>query len=155
MPRPAAGVGPAVALLVLVAACGSPFTEPRPTPAPVRIHDIQGAAHRSPIEGQNVGEVPGVVTALRSNGFYLQDPEQDGDDRTSEAIFVFTNDPPSGIALGDAIRVAGSVVEFRPGGASGQANLTITQLVTPSWRVLSRGAPTPTPVAIGPRGRRP
>ncbi|HEV8636175.1 MAG TPA: endonuclease/exonuclease/phosphatase family protein [Chloroflexota bacterium] len=152
MPRAVSRPGPALALLVLAAACG-PLLPPAPTPT--RIHEIQGAAHRSPLDGQTVADVPGIVTALRPNGFYLQDPEGDGDDRTSEAIFVFTNTPPSGVAVGDALRVTASVSEFRPGGASGQANLTTTQLVTPSWRVVARGAPTPTPVLLGPSGRRP
>ena len=54
---------------------------PRPhasAQAGVRIFEIQGAAHVSPLAGQRVDGVPGVVTALRSNGFYLQDPEGDG-----------------------------------------------------------------------------
>ncbi|NJO50730.1 MAG: hypothetical protein HC840_16225, partial [Leptolyngbyaceae cyanobacterium RM2_2_4] len=45
-----------------------------------RIHQIQSKAHRSPLEGQTVSRVPGVVTAVRDNGFYLQDPIGDGDD---------------------------------------------------------------------------
>jgi uncharacterized protein len=35
------------------------------------IHDIQGAGHISPINGQLVSGVTGVVTARAANGFYL------------------------------------------------------------------------------------
>ncbi len=59
------------------------------TAPPVRIREIQGDAHISPLNGQRVNNVPGIVTALRSNGFYLQDPNPDTNDATSEGIFVF------------------------------------------------------------------
>ena len=66
----------------------------------VSIHDIQGAAHISPMNGQAVAGVPGIVTATRSNGFYIQETVPDADDHTSEGIFVFTSSrrplrPPS------------------------------------------------------------
>jgi uncharacterized protein len=44
---------------------------------PVRIADIQGASHTFPLVGQTVSDVFGVVTAIDSNGFYLQDPNPD------------------------------------------------------------------------------
>ena len=45
-----------------------------PTPGTTRIHDIQGRAHRSPLAGMTVSNVPGIVTQVRSNGFVMQDP---------------------------------------------------------------------------------
>ena len=47
-----------------------------------------------------VAGVPGVVTATRFNGFYIQDPKPDRDDRTSEGIFVFTGSPVPAAAVG-------------------------------------------------------
>jgi uncharacterized protein len=82
---------------------------------PTRIRDIQGAAHTSPLAGQAVSGVTGIVTALASNGFYFQDPNPDTDDRTSEAIFVFTSSAPT-VTVGSAVAVSGAVSEFRPGG---------------------------------------
>ncbi|WP_016878243.1 lamin tail domain-containing protein [Chlorogloeopsis fritschii] len=41
------------------------------TAGTIRIRDIQGASHVSPLVGQNVSSVPGIVTALRSNGQFL------------------------------------------------------------------------------------
>ena len=45
--------------------------------AGLRIHDIQAAQHISPHDGDFVVDVPGIVTAVRSNGFYYQDPMAD------------------------------------------------------------------------------
>jgi uncharacterized protein len=118
----------------------------------IRIRDIQGRAHRSPLEGQAVNGVPGIVTAKRSNGFYLQDPAPDDDPATSEGIFVFTSTAPT-VNVGDAVNVGGTVSEFRPGGIA--TNLTITQIIGPVIVVISNGNPLPAPVIIGSGGRVP
>jgi predicted extracellular nuclease len=99
------------------------FTTVAPT---LRIHQIQGATHLSPYADQRTSFVPGVVTAVRSNGFWMQDPSPDGNDATSEAIFVFTSSAPT-VTRGMAVSVSGLVTEFRPGGASTD-NLTTTEL---------------------------
>ena len=117
-----------------------------------RIAEIQGVAHLSPLAGQPVTNVPGVVTAVRSNGFFMQDETADADPATSEALFVFTNSAPS-VAVGDRITVNGTVTEFRPGGTGGSNNLTITELVSPSVTVLARGVALPAPVRLGNGGR--
>ncbi|GAA3385470.1 endonuclease/exonuclease/phosphatase family protein [Cryptosporangium minutisporangium] len=119
----------------------------------VRIHDVQGAAHVSPLRGQVVS-VPGIVTARASNGFYLQDPQPDRDSRTSEAVLVYTGSAPA-VAVGDAVTVEGTVTEFRPGGADGTANLATTQISTPTVTVTSSGNPLPAPTVLGAGGRRP
>ncbi len=131
-------------------------TTPTGTPMSSRIHDIQAAAHLSPLQGVRVSNVSGIVTALRGNGFYMQDPEPDADERTSEAIFVFTSSAPT-VAIGDAVLVTGTVTEFRSGGSSGTTNLTTTELANPglSVQVVSSQNPTPTPVIIGAGGRMP
>jgi uncharacterized protein len=118
-----------------------------------RIHEIQGAAHRPPFEGQAVSSVPGVVTARVSNGFFYEDRSPDGDPATSEGLFVFTGSAPS-VAVGDAVEVDGLVTEFRPGGATG-SNLTQTELTSPQVTVLSSGNPLPGPSVIGRGGRIP
>jgi predicted extracellular nuclease len=124
---------------------------------PTRIHDVQGAAHLSPLAGRLLTAVPGVVTGLRSNGFYLQDtaPNYDADDATSEAIFVFTSSPPA-VAVGDGVSVSGTPTEFRAGGAA-STNLTVTELSSPGRVVVvnSSGNPLSTPVVIGTGGRVP
>jgi hypothetical protein len=119
-----------------------------------RIHEIQGAAHTSPLNNQLVGNVPGIVTAKLSNGFYMQDPSPDADPATSEAIFVFTSAPPASVSLGDAVTVSARVSEFRPGGSS-STNLTTTELVSASTVVGSSGNALPAPTIIGTDGRVP
>ncbi|MEX0268712.1 endonuclease/exonuclease/phosphatase family protein [Leptolyngbyaceae cyanobacterium UHCC 1019] len=121
-------------------------------PSTTRIHDIQGAAHRSPLLGQTVTAVPGIVTVVRSNGFYLQDPNPDTNDATSEAIFVFTSSAPP-VAVGDAIVVNGTVSEFRPGGSGGTNNLSLTQLISPTITKLSSGNALPVATVLGNGGR--
>ncbi|PZQ48846.1 MAG: nuclease [Rhodovulum sulfidophilum] len=94
----------------------------------------------------------GVVTALDTNGFYLQDPEGDGNIATSDAIFVFTGAAPA-VAVGDAIEVAGTLSEYFPGGTASR-NLPTTQIgdVT-EITVTSSGNALPEAVIIGASGR--
>lgn len=120
------------------------------TPGTIRIRDIQGTAHISPLVGQSVNNVAGIVTAVATNGFYFQDPNPDADDRTSEGIFVFTGSAPT-VAVGDSVLVNGTVAEFRPGNNAN--NLTITQITGPSITVLSSGNALPTAVVLGNGGR--
>ena len=125
--------------------------EPPPEPVDARISAIQGEEHVSPLSGQRVRSVPGVVTATRNNGFWFEDPSPDADPDTSEGLFVFTSTPPQ-VNVGDQVVVSGTVSEFRPGGAA--ENLTTTQLTAPTVQVLPTGAPLPATL-IGPGGRRP
>ncbi len=102
--------------------------------APVTIQRVQGAAHRSPLEGSWVQGVEGVVTAIDPDpkypGFFMESAVPDGDPRTSEGIFVSSRQAP-GITPGTALVVNGRVEEF---GARG--TLPVTRLrassVTPS-----------------------
>ncbi|MEH1863566.1 MAG: SdiA-regulated domain-containing protein [Nostoc sp.] len=116
----------------------------------IRIHDIQGIRHISALRGQTVSNVAGIVTATASNGFYLQDPNPDSDDRTSEGIFVFTSSAPT-VAVGDSILVNGTVTEFRPGNNAN--NLTVTQITSPTIVTVSTGNALPTATILGNGGR--
>ena len=115
----------------------------------VPIHDLQGAGASSPLAGQAV-TTTGVVTALRTNGFYLQAPdaEADADPATSEGVFVFTSSaPPSAAARGSRVRVSGSVVEYRP--SSDPASPPLTEIGgSVQVSLLSTGNPLPTPVLL-------
>ena len=124
-------------------------------PPLVAIHTIQGASHISPLIGQ-LETTQGIVFALRSNGFYMQDSMPDDDLATSEGIFVFTGSAPSVIA-GDMAEVVGTVKEFRPGGSGGTNNLTTTELDIPGLlvTVLTSGNLLPAPTIIGTGGRIP
>ena len=117
------------------------------------IYEIQGASHTSPLNGERV-VTTGIVTAVAGNGFYLQDPEGDGNTATSDAIFVFTGNAPS-LSLGDEIEVEGTVEEFFPGGSS-TGNLSTTEIVDPEIsEPLSTDNPLPSSVVLGAAGRIP
>ena len=119
--------------------------------AGLRIRDIQGAHHLSPIDGDFVAGVPGVITATGADGFWIQDATSDGDERTSEGIFVFTgvNSRPN-VPVGMSALVNGRADEFRPGSADGN-NLTITEIVSPTWTVGAAGSVAPTVIGLGGR----
>ncbi|MBD2105526.1 endonuclease/exonuclease/phosphatase family protein [Nodosilinea sp. FACHB-13] len=125
-------------------------------PPPVNltaIYDIQGAGHSSALAGQQVATT-GIVTAIDSNGFYLQDAVGDDNIATADAIFVFTGGAPT-VAVGDGLQVAGTVSEFTPGGASTR-NLSTTQIGgSLTITTLSTGNVLPAAVLLGQGGRVP
>jgi VCBS repeat-containing protein len=117
--------------------------------APVAIYDIQGAGHTSAYVGQTVS-TQGVVTAIDttgSRGFYIQDVTGDGDDATSDAIFVFTNAVPT-VHVGDRVQVSGVVDEYNGGVAT---NLTITEIKAPTISVIGAGEVSATVLGAGGR----
>ncbi|POM24719.1 hypothetical protein BTM25_33530 [Actinomadura rubteroloni] len=119
----------------------------------VRIHDVQGGRAVSPLDGRTVQAVPGVVTAVVPNGFWMQDEHPDRSEATSEGVFVHTVTPPRA-TVGDAVRVTGRAGEYRPGGPA-SANLSRTQIEAAAVTVERHGVPLPPPVVVGPGGRRP
>lgn len=112
------------------------------------IMQIQGESHRSEFDGQPV-TTSGIVTAIAGNGFYLQDPNGDGNAYTSDAIFIFTGTAPT-IAVGDAVNIAGRVTEF------GQdLPLTEISVAASGVTVVSSGNALPAAVLVGVGGRTP
>ncbi len=114
-------------------------------PIPLLIGEIQGAGHTSGVVGQQV-ITHGIVTAIDSNGFYLQD-SGDGNSATSDGIFVFTSTAPT-VAVGDAVDVSGTVQEFQ-GDAAG---LTVTQISSPIVTIGTHSNALPDAVVIGEHG---
>ena len=151
IPRSAAVAAVVSAALAagLLAGAGGAAAEDSATAAGVRIHDIQGTTRVSPLVGQQVTGVTGVVTGVRtygSRGFWIQDPQADDDPATSEGLFVFTSSVPT-VAVGDAVSVNGTVGEYVPGGLN-SGNQSLTQLAKPAVTVVSSGNPVPAPVTI-------
>jgi predicted extracellular nuclease len=122
-------------------------------PLAAEIHDVQGAAHISPLVGRQV-LVEGIVTAKASNGFWFQSTSPDSDVATSEGLFVFGTAAAGLVVVGDGVQVRGTVTEFRPGGAT-QPNLTTTELTSPFVTKLSSSSPLPPATVIGSGGRVP
>ena len=125
-------------------------------PGPLRIHDIQDSSWLSAHNNEQVTNVPGIVSGVRSEGtrgYWIQDPTPDASSATSEGIFVFTP-PPTGVSVGDSVLVSGTVRDFYPLG-SGESvattsNLSVTEIGTPTVIVLSHGNALPAPEVIGP-----
>ncbi len=117
-------------------------------PLALAIYQIQGEAHLSAFDGQNV-TTTGIVTAVDTNGFYFQDATGDGNSRTSDAIFIFTGATPT-VAVGDSASVTGVVDEFLPG--NNLDNLTATQLNASAITILSSGNALPASMLIGTGG---
>ena len=82
----------------------------------VKIPQIQGSGLASPYVN-TVQTTSGVVTKKLGSGFYIQDPQGDGDPTTSDAIFVFNAAAAATTKEGDLVRVTGTVTEFTPNGA--------------------------------------
>lgn len=120
----------------------------------IKIGQIQGAGHISPLAGEQV-ETTGVVTGVDFRGFYLQDASGDDNDATSDGIFVSLPTAPA-IAVRDEVSVNGEVEEDIAGGAT-TGNLSTTRISSDNdnINVLSAGNALPEPVAIGRRGRIP
>ncbi|MBN1646658.1 MAG: lamin tail domain-containing protein [Spirochaetales bacterium] len=111
------------------------------------ISSVQGASHTSPLAGQQVENVIGVITAVQNKGFWMQSPGNgDGDPATSEGIYVYTYTTHS-FQAGDLVLVDGTVEEY------GYENeLKTTELNFVTVEVLQSAYPLPDPVEIGLNG---
>jgi predicted extracellular nuclease len=101
------------------------------------ISEIQGNGSASAFDGQ-VAIVEGVVTGVRSDGYFLQEEtsDEDGITATSEGVFIFTNeDLPN---VDDIVRVAGTVVEY----------FDLTEITSVTDQLICEGSASVTTVAI-------
>lgn len=107
----------------------------------VKISRIQGKKHISPFGGQIVTVVGGVVTALDGpNAFYMQDPVGDGNDTTSEGIYVSA--VGHGLLVNESVIVYGSIQETRQSGDGVElSNLTVTTVNATAIDALGPVAP--------------
>ncbi len=127
-----------------------------------RIHDIQGRSHTSEYDGQKVEDIEGVVTQYgytfsngNYKGFFLQDNKPDNDPATSEGIFVYSTKEDLKPAVGDLVRVSGTVSEYNEGSS---ANLTSTQISLASIQKVEGAVKgidyeVPQPIVLGKEGR--
>ena len=112
----------------------------------ISIHFIQGAGHKSPIEGCSVSGIRGIVTLVTSKGFYMQDPRPDNDNRTSESILIYTGSPPKNVKKGDLAYVNGTVNEYIQDAKP--LSLSVTEIVNPTY-ITTHSNITLAPVLIG------
>lgn len=119
--------------------------------AELTIPQIQGRTHLSPHDGEQV-DTSGVVTARKFDGYWVQDPKGDGDDKTSDGVFVYTGSSGAKPEVGQSVNVSGTVDEFRPSSASGP-NLNVTEIVRSTFTAEGGDTKLPAAVRIGPGGR--
>ncbi len=114
----------------------------------IPIYTIQGNSHQSPLYQQWI-DTDGVVTALVADGFYLQDPQGDGDPATSDGIFVYTRQAPT-VYVGQCVQVQRAYVdEFY-----GKTELSRMKAILPS-AACSAFAVAPTLITPPPLTRTP
>ncbi|WP_432496898.1 ExeM/NucH family extracellular endonuclease [Kineococcus auxinigenes] len=127
---------------------GSAPSDPDPEPPaptePVEIGAVQGTGTSTPLAGQQVtvtGVVVGDTPGL--SGFYVQDPDGDGDPATSDAVFVFST---AEVGLGDTVTVTGQAQEYfgqtqiaAPAGVTVVADGTAADLPAPAALDLPAG----------------
>jgi len=125
-------------------------------PLNLSIHDIQGSGDVSPVAGRLVSTT-GIVTGVKSNGFFIQNPDNaiDADPNTSEGVFVFTSSRPTAVAtVGNLVQVTGTVSEFIP--SSDPNSPPSTEISgSPSISLISSGNPLPTPITLTPADTNP
>ncbi|HET6655060.1 MAG TPA: lamin tail domain-containing protein [Gammaproteobacteria bacterium] len=103
----------------------------------------QGEDGASPLVGQLV-HTSGIVTAVGTDGFYIQTPdaEADSDPLTSEAVYVY--DPSPTVVSGDAVELDGEVSEYYAMTELGfVTNLTVTSEGNPMPTAVQFDASTP------------
>src|SRR5699024_3554446 len=101
----------------------------------IRIHDIQGEGHESPMKGQRVENVRGIVTykydIRGAHYFHIQTPddEKDGNPKTSEGLVVYTGREED-VEIGNMVAITGTVDEYHIDGYDGKekTDLSVTQV---------------------------
>ena len=112
------------------------------------ISAIQGSGARSPFEGQVV-TTRGVVTGVRTAGFFIQTPDNEGPHApdASRGIYVYTGTAPAAnVVPGSLVAVQGSVLEYVP--TADPHQLPLTELTNPTVTVLASGQPLPAPIVL-------
>ncbi len=87
-------------------------------------------------QGVVVADYEGASPALR--GFYIQDPTGDGNDATSDGIFVFEGSNADTVSVGDLVRVTGTAGENQ-----GQSQISVGTITKCGTSTV-----TPTPVSF-------
>ncbi len=110
------------------------------------IPQIQGPGNTSPY-ANTVQTTEGVVTAKVGSGFFIQDPDGDGNPLTSDGLFIFTTAANIGtVQVGDKIRISGSIIEYTPTAAT--RSYTEMQNVTAIVKLAGGISITPTNIQL-------
>ena len=114
----------------------------------VSISEINGQRFISPLRGQRVSNVTGIVTAKGPDGFWLRSVIPDRDPSSSESIYVFGRTAATARTVGERIVLGGTVTEFR----SSASFLFLTELTEPTNATVISTGNTVKPIVIGEGG---
>ncbi|KAG6866287.1 hypothetical protein C0991_006383 [Blastosporella zonata] len=112
------------------------------------IADIQGNSFLSPLNGQTVSNVTGVVTAKWSSGFWIiGEPSEDV--RVSNGLNIFTSSATNlaKVKVGDLVSLGGKVSEYRS--TTYPNYLYVTEIASPTNITVLSSNNTVTPVVLG------
>ncbi len=111
-----------------------------------KINELQGAGAATPIDPTLLVKTTGIVTARKSNGFFIQSlpADDDGNVNTSEGIFVYTaGTPTADAAVKNVVEVRGYVHEF-----NGNTEICGDTLCTVAETITNIGTVTDLPAAV-------
>ena len=116
------------------------------------IQELQGTSFVSPLAGQAVTNVAGIVTAVKRGGssqaFWIQQPTRDSSKpAASSGVQVFTGSTAPTVNVGDSVTVNGTVTEFYPGGAAA-GSLSVTEITAPTTTLVAANQPVPAALAL-------
>lgn len=120
-----------------------------PEPTYTYIHEIQGDAAETPLDGQTVIVEAIVIGDFQNNGgadngelggFYVQeeDADTDGNPLTSEGLFVYDGNGSVDVVVGDKVQVSGTAGEY----------YGMTRISASSVTVVGSGESLPTATII-------
>jgi predicted extracellular nuclease len=117
---------------------------------PYEIYEIQGAGDASPYTGQLVVTTANVVTAVGTDGFFVQtqDGLSDNNVDTSDGIFVYMGGTPT-VNVGDVVVITGQVREyFNMTEITGDPIIEVVGATsTPTPVVFDANVPSPDPAS--------
>ncbi|OAA70293.1 endonuclease/exonuclease/phosphatase family protein [Cordyceps fumosorosea ARSEF 2679] len=110
----------------------------------VTIAEINGNRFVSPLNGKDVTNVTGLVTASNENGIWLRALQPDNDTRTSEGLYVFGKTILGSVKVGDIISLNGHVEMYR----SNKNYIQLTELSRPTNVVVRSSGNRVEPLVI-------
>lgn len=116
--------------------------------AAVSIAEINGNGFVSPLSGQSLTNISGLVTAKGASGIFLRSLQPDDDAATSESVFVYSSalaGASSQVSVGDVVSLDAKVTEYR----STATYLYLTELSSPSNVQVLSSNNTVTPLVVG------
>lgn len=109
------------------------------------ITQINGNRFLSPLNGQDVTDVNGVVTAKGPNGFWIRSTKANKGHLGSQSVYVYGDENLDSVAVGNVISLNGRVEEYR----SSRDYLYLTEITDATDITVEKKKAAVTPLALG------